>query len=57
MNFRKSEMSSGGDDGNGNGNGNGDSNGGGGAAEQDHIRESVGRGAKRGKPEPIAIYR
>jgi len=58
-NFRKSEISSTGDDGNGNGNGhgNGNGNGGGGAAEQIPVRESVGRGAKRGKPEPMAIYR
>ena len=55
MTFRKSEISSAGDDGNGHGNGHG--NGGGGAAEQIPVRESVGRGAKRGKPEPMAIYR
>ena len=55
VNLRKSEISSGGDDGNGNGHGSG--NGRNGAEEQVPIRESVGRGAKRGKPEPMAIYR
>ena len=57
MTHLASQISSAGDDGNGNGHGNGNGNGGGGAAEQIPVRESVGRGAKRGKPELMAIYR